>query len=69
MKVNELREILKHADGDLEVYVYADHGQSTMVANHAGVQYVESLDYSTDVIAKEDVPDHPDARRVFEIAN
>ena len=69
MKVWQLKEILEGVDENLEVYVYADHGQMSMTASFAGIQYVEELVYSTETIHEDDLDDRPDAIEIFEIAN
>lgn len=69
MKVWQLKEILEDVDENLEVYVYADHGQMTMSASFAGIQHVEELIYSTETIHEDDLEEFPDAVKVFEIAN
>lgn len=39
MKVKDLMRELRNVDGELDVYVYADHGQDTMNASTFGVRY------------------------------
>lgn len=39
MRVKDLIEELQKVDGDLKVYVFADHGQQTIQAGTFGVRY------------------------------
>lgn len=48
MKVKELKEKLKDVNPDLQVYVFANHGQTAIQASDAGVEHMESLEYYSD---------------------
>jgi hypothetical protein len=45
MKVGELKKLIAEIDDDLEVYVYADHGQTMIKCSDASIGHVESLSY------------------------
>lgn len=54
MNVGKLKELLENFKDDLEVYVVADHGQTPTMCESATVEYVEGLDYYTDIIHTQD---------------
>jgi hypothetical protein len=69
MKLSELiklaSEYLKE-HGDLDVCVYADHGQSTEFANFCGIQY---LNEDNEAVHEDDIDDYDDLTKVIEIAS
>lgn len=66
MKIKELIEILQEQDQELEVVVYADHGQTPMKAWAANETHVEDLNqYMMEEIADEDLEEYDDPVKVF----
>ena len=70
MKVSELIEELlelKELNGDIEVHVWADHGQNCMEAFAVGTQYVDT---DGETLAEEDLDkfNEDDYSKVIEIA-
>lgn len=54
MNLGELKEKLENFSDDLEVYVIADHGQQATQCVSATFEYVESLDYYTEIVHTQD---------------
>lgn len=71
MKISKMIEALSElleTEGDIEVNVFADHGQTCMKSESLGIQYIKSADeYLPELINLEDIEDYPNAVRVVEI--
>lgn len=76
MTLNELQENLKFlvnegVDGDLQVRVYADHGQVSMSAGGVGIGYIEEDTYMAESVHPDDIENNPedyeDVIKVIEI--
>lgn len=62
MTLKELQENLKFlvdegVDGDLQVRVYADHGQVSMSAGGVEISYIEEDTYMAESVHPDDVSD------------
>lgn len=56
MKVKELKKILNNLskeDLELDVRVFADHGQHAMPCHTTGIEYIEDNSYMAELIAEE----------------
>lgn len=69
MTVKELKEKLLLLPEDMEVFVYADHGQSPYSAESAGEHFIESLEYGADLIHPEDAKDCTDLETICLISD
>lgn len=72
MTLNELMDELQDlkdsgVSGDIQVRVWADHGQSSMRCGGAYTTYIEEDEYVSETIHKDDLEDYPDAIQVVEI--
>ena len=72
MTLNELIEKLQQLQaegyGELNVYLWADHGQTPSRVHCTGLSYIESEGYIEDFIHPDDLEDYPDAIPVVEIS-
>jgi len=71
--IKELEELRTEHGDDIQVRVWADHGQTSMAVCGAGAQVVEdATEYMGETIAKEDFEESPDdypaAAKVIEIS-
>lgn len=66
-------ELIKHLEecinehGDLDVRLYADHGQCSMSAEGVGLSYIEEDSYMADTLNPEDLGGYDDYIEVIEI--
>jgi hypothetical protein len=70
MNVKELLETLKTVHPETQVRVWADHGQSCMLATTAGLQHISKNDineYTCDIINQEDITEEDETVQIFEI--
>lgn len=72
MKLDKLIEqalkLQKRGYGDLEVRVYADHGQCSMAADNIYLGWIEQDEYMAEGIHPDDLEEYPDAIKIIEIS-
>lgn len=54
MKVSKLKELIENVGDDVEIVVYADHGQSYEKSTEAGTGWLLEDDYENQIVSSED---------------